>query len=282
MKPGTLRTGRVLLSLLIIIVTVGLVSWDHKQSPGRYGQSVNDTTPKTFEKKEIRNLDEALEELNKGEWKEDLEKAMKELKIAMKNIDGDKIKFELEKSMKDVDFEKLQKELSLSLKEIDLTKLQEELKSSLKEIDLSKLQVELKESLAKVDWDKMKVELDKVKNIDMKELELEMSKVKEQLKDLKPQLEKELGKAKIQIENAREDIEKAKVEIKEYKDFVDGLERDGLIQKDKYELKHQQGELLINGKKASDQTYSKYRSFLEKHKRFTIEKSNDNFNIDMD
>ena len=67
------------------------------------------------------------------------------------------------------------------------------------------------------------------------------------------------------------------------KEFVNGLESDGLLDKDKgYTLKHKEGELFINGKKASEQTYSKYRSFLEKHKKFLIEKDDDNFNIDMD
>ena len=71
--------------------------------------------------------------------------------------------------------------------------------------------------------------------------------------------------------------------MKEYKEFVDGLEKDGLInKKEEYTIKHDNGELLINGKKASDATYKKYKSFLEKRKKFTIEKSADDFNIDID
>jgi hypothetical protein len=115
-----------------------------------------------------------------------------------------------------------------------------------------------------------------VKEIDMKQVEKEMEKVKEEMKKLKPELEKEMEKARVEIE-------KAKVEIKEYKEFVNGLENDGLInKKEGYSLKHKDGELFINGKKATEETYTKYRSFLEKHKKFNIKKGDDDFDINMD
>ncbi len=79
------------------------------------------------------------------------------------------------------------------------------------------------------------------------------------------------------------EIEKAKEELKEYKTFLDGLEKDGLInKKEDYTIKHKNGELIINGKTQPAGVYSKYRSFLEKHKRLSIEKSHDDFNIDLD
>jgi hypothetical protein len=103
-----------------------------------------------------------------------------------------------------------------------------------------------------------------------------MKKVQEEMKEMGPKIQKEMEKAKVEIE-------KAKREMKEYKEFVDGLESDGLInKKEGYTIKHKDGELIINGKKVSEQVYSKYRSFLEKHKKFNIEKSNDDFNIDTD
>ncbi len=102
-----------------------------------------------------------------------------------------------------------------------------------------------------------------------KKLEIEM-------KDLGPKIEKEMQKAKVEIE-------KAKVEMKEYKGFVDGLDKDGLInKKEGYTIRHKNGELIINGKKQPADVYSKYRSFLEKHTKFNIKKSNDDFNIDTD
>ena len=130
--------------------------------------------------------------------------------------------------------------------------------------------------MEKINWDEMKVQMDKVKDIDMSKLEADMKKVEIEMKELKPKIEKEMQKAKVEIE-------KAKVEIKEYKGFVDGLENDGLLnKKEPYTIKHKDGELIVNGKKVSAEIYTKYRSFLEKHKKFTIEKSDDDFDIDMD
>ena len=78
-------------------------------------------------------------------------------------------------------------------------------------------------------------------------------------------------------------MEKAKAEMKEYKTFVDGLEKDGLInKKSNYTIEHKNGALIINGKKQPTNVYNKYRSFLQKHKKLKIEKSGDDFNIDHD
>ena len=78
-------------------------------------------------------------------------------------------------------------------------------------------------------------------------------------------------------------MEKAKVEMREYKSFVDGLANDGLINKKAgYTIKHKDGKLTINDKEANAKTYNKYRSFLEKHKKFRIEKDIDDFELDTD
>lgn len=267
----------LLLALFAIILTVGLVSWDQKQAPGQYGQSVNDTTPKNNSTdKKVRDLDDMLNELDKAEWQVDMEKIKKEITEALKNIDGNKIKLEIEKAMKEVNFAKIQNEIHESLAKVDFSNLKAEIANAMKEVDMAKIQKEVKESLAKVDFDKIKLEMEKVKDIDMKQFEAEMKKLSEEMKELGPKMEKEIQKAKVEIE-------KAKVEMKQYKSFVDGLDNDGLInKKEGYSLKHKDGELFINGKKASEQTYSKFRNFLASHKKFTIEKNNNDFNIDMD
>ena len=279
MKPTKFTTGRMLLVLLITMLTIGLVSWDQKRAPGHFGQTINDTVPKTKpgeREKKIRDLDDVLDELNEADMKVNMEKVQKELAEAMKKLDASKIKLDMEKAMQEVDMDKIRKEVEESMAKVDFTKIKEEVANAMKEIDMDKIKKEVQESMAKVDWDKMKAEMDKVKDIDMKQVEKEMEKVKEEMKDLGPKIEKEMEKAKVEIE-------KAKVEIKEYKEFVNGLENDGLInKKEGYSLKHKDGELFINGKKASEQTYNKYRSFLEKHKKFSIKKDDDDFDINMD
>jgi len=107
----------------------------------------------------------------------------------------------------------------------------------------------------------------------MSKLDADMKKMEIEMKGLGPKIQKEM-------ENAKASIEKAKAEMKEYKSFVDGLEKDGLInKKDNYTIQHRNGELIINDKKQPADVYNKYGSFLKKHNKFTIKKSNDDFNI---
>lgn len=279
MKPTNRKTTPLVLALLTVGLAIGLVSWDYKQSPGQYQQSINDTTPKkksTGKEKKVLDLDDVLDQLDAADYKVDMEKLQKEIAEAMKSIDGDKIRIEIDKAMKEVDMAKIQKEVQESLAKVDFKKIQEEVAQAMKELDVAAIQKEVQESLAKVDWEKMKLEIEKVKDIDMKKLTEEMKKVQEEMKELGPKMQKEMEKAKVEME-------KAKAEMKEFKGFVDGLNDDGLInKKEAYTLKHKDGELFINGKKATEQTYNKYHNFLEKHKKFNIEKSKDDFDIDVD
>jgi hypothetical protein len=279
MKPTTLLSGRFFLLLLTVGLTIGLISWDQKQTPNRNQQTFTDTTPKKKtgdREKKIRDLDQALEELNSENLNVDAEKIQKELADALKDFDGTKIKLEIEKALKEVDLAKIQKEVQESLAKVDFTKIKEEIAEALKEVDLVKIQKDVQESLARVDWDNLKAEIAKVKDIDMKEVNEQMKKLNEEMKEMRPNLEKEMQKVKAELEKTRADM-------KEFKSFVDGLNDEGLIdKKGTYTLKHKEGELLINGKKAGDATYSKYKNFLEKHPSFNIEKTDDDFDIDMD
>jgi hypothetical protein len=274
------------------------ISWDHKQDRNDFQRTYEDT-PKVnknknnnVREKKVRDLDEALEELEEVDLKnlsvdiqKEIAEAMKqvdaakiqtEIQKAMKSVDMEKIMQEVKESMKSVDMEAIQKEIKEAMKEVDAAKIQMEVEKAMKEVDFEKIQKEVRESLSKVDMAKIKAEVEQAQKIDMKELEVEMKKVQEEMKEIGPKIEKEMAKAKVEIE-------KAKAELKEYKSFVDGLEKDGLInKKENYTIEHKKGELMINGKKASEQTYNKYRSFLEKHASFSIEKDEDDFDIDMD
>jgi predicted nuclease with TOPRIM domain len=198
----------------------------------------------------------------------------------MREVDMAKIEKEVQESLAKVDIEKIKAEIANAIKEVDLAKIQKEIKESLSKVDYNKIKSEIADAMKEVDLVKIQKEvqesLQKVKEVDLKKLEQEMERVKEELKIIRPELEKELSKAK-------EEIAKAKATLKEYKSFVDGLQEDGLIsKKDGYTLKHKDGVLYINGEKAAEQTYTKYRTFLDKHKKFNIEKSNDDFDIDID
>jgi hypothetical protein len=268
------------LAITAIAVTSFLIlsSWDFKQPFTRisdHGQAT-DTIPKksgadTKEKK-IRDLDDVLDELNNADLKMDMEKMKKEIEESMKKIDKDKIQMEVDKAMKEVDLQKIQKDVEASIANIDWKKMQAEMEQAMKKIDFEKMQKDVETAMAKIDMEKIQAEI----NREMKNLDVDMKKMEAELKKIGPEIEKSMEKAKV-------DIEKAKVEMKEYNDFVDGLEKDGLLnRKDGYTINHKNGELIINDKKVSAEVYNKYRSFLEKHKKFTIDKSDDDFNIDID
>ena len=277
-----LRNLRIPLAVAAVAITSVFVlsSWDFKNTYAAWndnGYDKYDTVPKKeIREKKIRDLDDVLDELNAVDFKMDMEKMQKELAESMKKIDMKKMQLDIEKTMREVDFEKIQKEIEQSMAKIDFPNIEKEMAKAMKEIDAAKIQREVQESMEKINWEKMKGEFDKVKEIDMKKMQLDMEKMQTELSKIGPEIEKSMEKAKV-------GIEKAKAEMKEYNEFVDGLEKDGLLnRKDGYTIKHRDGELFINDKKASDATYSKYKTFLDKHKKFTIEKSDDDFNIDID
>lgn len=255
---------RYILPLLVVAsVSIALVAWNghQQQFPSHRFQYVNDTTPKAKTDKKVRDLDDVIDELDNAEIKMNLEKAQQEIKDAMKNIDMEKTKLEIDKAMKEVDMEKIKDQVEKATKSIDAEKIKQQIDESLAKVDMKKVNEEMQKAMAEV------------KKIDMEKLNESMKQVEIQMKDLGPKIEKEMEKAKA-------GIEKAKVEMKEYKGFVDGLDKDGLInKKEEYSIEHKNGELIINGKKQGADVYDKYREFLEKHKKFTIKKSGDDFNI---
>ena len=164
--------------------------------------------------------------------------------------------------------DQLEKELKKPLPPIppiDAEKIRAEVAQALKEVDAAKLQTELQASISKIDFDKIKTEIAKIKDI-------ELPKIEAQMKEIRPQIEKSLQEAKVSIE-------KAKIEVKEYKAFEEGLQKDGLIDKENYTIEHKDGTLIINGKTQSAEVYNKYDSFLQKHDHFKLRKNDKDFDL---
>jgi len=247
---------------LVACLSIILLSWGgQKQTHQQKAeQSFNDTVPKNKSDKKIRDLDDVIDELDRAEFKVDMEKVNEQLKEAMKQIDIAKIQMEVDKAMR----------------EVNMDKIKAEIERATNEINSAKIDREVKESLASVDWEKMKKDMEELKNIDMSKLDADMKKLEIEMRGIGPKIENEM-------KNAKAGIEKAKAEMKEYKSFVDGLDKDGLInKKESYTIQHKNGALIINGKKQPADVYNKYETFLKKHDKFTITKSDDKFNIDND
>jgi len=249
----------VLPIIALVSVSIALIAWGGQRQthPQTTRQTFTDTVPKKNADKKIRDLDDAIDELDKADLKVDIEKIKSEIGDAMKEVDMAKVQMEVDKAMKSVDMEKIKDEIEKATKEVDAVKIQQD----------------VKESLDKIDWKQMEKDLEEVKKIDLTKLNEDMKKLDLQMKQLGPKIEKEMEKAKVQIADAKE-------EMKEYKSFIDGLDNDGLINKNgTYSIEHKNGVLTINGKKQPPSVYTKYRTFLQKHKKFNIKKTDDNFNI---
>ena len=107
MMTKTLTSKRVWLPVLVAGIVVLLASWDYQQKPVEYknDQQPTDTIPKkkkAVSDKKVRDLDEAIEELENAEFKIDMEKIKKEIEQAMKSVDMEKIKLEVENAMNKV------------------------------------------------------------------------------------------------------------------------------------------------------------------------------------
>jgi hypothetical protein len=230
---------------LTALLAFSLTAWNQTVQPQH--RTHTDTTPRKGDPK-IKNIDDALAELDK----------------AMLQLDA-----ELKKPLPPVppmDVEKMKAEIDKALKDLDPEKMKAQMDKAAKELDEAKLKMELQSATAKVDMEKMRAELEKVKTV-------ELPKIEAQMKDLQPRIEQEMKKAK-------ESMEKAKKEMQEYKGFIDGLDKDGLIDKNaNYKIELENAQLKINGQTQAADVYNKYKSFLEKHQEFTITKDGDGFNI---
>jgi len=274
------------IALLITALVITTAAWQGQ--PGKTTRTTTDTIP---DKNKVKNIDEALEQLEKSkkelertlqqkDWEKEIKEALDKTNLdaekmklqideAVKQIDAKKMQDEITKAMKEVDLQKMKTELQQNLDKVDMTAMKEQLENAMKQIDAAKLQADLNASIAKIDVEKIKTELDKVKDIDFRGIE-------ENLRKMKPELEKSM-------QDAKQSIEKAKKELVQYKTFIDGLDKDGLIDKDKdYTIQYKNGELTINGKKQPSSVTNKYGTFLKGRKDFTIKKDADNFNIDND
>ncbi|MBK8953420.1 MAG: hypothetical protein IPM85_15320 [Chitinophagaceae bacterium] len=260
MKFKTSLPGITAMAVAITGLSFLLISWNYSPDKYQFGKTHDktDTLPPPKVNPETFNIDR------------EINNAMQEVEKALKQIDASKIQAEIEKAMKDVDMVKLKAELDESLSKIDGNKIKADIEKALKEVDFDKINTQIRQSMDKVDMEKIK------QNINMEKLKEEMKNLKKELEKLEPEIEKSMQKAKAELE-------KAGVELKEYKNFIEELEKDGLIsKKEGYSLSHKDGELLINGLKQPKSVYRKYNSYLTKHKSFEInhKENNDGMRID--
>jgi hypothetical protein len=132
--------------------------------------------------------------------------------------------------------------------------------------------------LSKRETDRLRREMDRARQELARVRDVEMPRMQEEMKNAR----EEMGKARVEMGKARIEMEKAREEIKEYRAFETQLSEDGLIDKNKYKLEHRNGKFSINGKEQPESIYNKYRSFLDKHKKFVWKKTEEALTINDD
>lgn len=258
---------------LLLLGSALLITVAFAQTTGsKQKATATDTIP--TKQKKIRDLDEALAEIDRGEA---------EMQKAMKEVDREKIEAEIRKAMKETEISmvKMKEDMAKAMKDFDKQKVELEIQNALKEvqnekiikeIEKEKIKAEVQEALAevkKVDMEKVKAEVDKIKEVDLQ-------KMKEELARIQPEVEKAMREAKV-------DIEKARKEVTAYRNLVNALDGDGLLnKKENYTIAYKAGELTVNGKKLSAEATKKYSDYLNGKKDFTLKKDEDGLNIDND
>jgi len=251
----------VLASGLLLTVAFAQTTGTKQKSP------TTDTIPSKHKK--VRDLDEALSDIDLG---------AEEMNRAFKEMDRDKMESEIRQAMKtmETNMAKMKVDMAKAMKEIDMQKINMEVQKAMKEIDVEKIKQEAMASLSKIDMEKMKAEMEKAKVEMQKAKDIDMSKMKKELENIRPEVEKAMKEAKV-------DIEKARKEITSYKNLVNALDQDGLLnKKEDYKIEYKNSELTVNGKKLSAEATKKYSEYLSSKKDFTLKKDEDGLNIDND
>ena len=280
----------------ILIASFGLISWaaDRENGQHKAGQK-QDTIPakentryeKDFDK-ELRKLDDAqkqLDELKDKNWN----KVQEDLQRAMKNMDVEKLHREAQQAMDKIDIDQIAEELETSISKIDFDKIEREIEAAGKEmskIDKEKIKEELQRARNEID-EQMKTqhwreEMEKVKNIELKEINRAVEEVKKEIAKIEAELKTEKFDIKEALTGAHADLDKAREELKGYQEMVYGLEQDGLLNSwEDYKIEYKEGEVYVNGKKQLREVTNKYKKYFKKE-TVTIKKRNGDINIDND
>jgi len=183
------------------------------------------------------------------------------VKLAINNIDFGAISRETTKALNSIDWKEIQNNINTSmeeankeLKNIDWKEVQNNINTSMQEAN---------RELKKIDWNQVNSEINEATN------KINTDEIKGQLNGLGDIINNAMSKASEGLENVR-------TELKNWKDFTNDLEKDGLINKKKgYRVEWKNdGELYINGTKQTKEVSDKYRKYY-KEGGYTINNDGD-------
>jgi chromosome segregation ATPase len=285
------KTRHWLLAIIPVGIAVITIAWQNagKENTNNDHQK-QDTVPSKHH--HHNEFDEMRDEKDLDKAMLKLDEALKHINNKMENIDWRKIEDQIRSSMDkvneemkdhEVDMEKVQRQLDDAMKNIDFEKISKETARAMQHlnenIDINKINEEVHRGLEaakeQMNSKEFRESMDAAKKINMDE-------VSKALKNVKEEMEKNKFDLNEQMDNAKEGIEKAKEELKDYRELIDGLEKDGLINtKEDYSIKYKDDELYLNGKKQSPEITEKYKGYF-KENNTRIYKKNGRFTIDTD
>lgn len=189
----------------------------------------------------------------------------------IKNIDIDKMMKGVEASLASIDMDKIMKDVSLSLKNIDVDKILRDVQLSLKDIKTDEISKEVESALKEAQTEIAKAKKE-IAEVDTKSIARDLEAAKKEIEKSKAEFGK-IDMTKI-MDEAREGIDKAKAELKQIKQMFLEMEKDGLIDTKKgFSIEYKNKELLIDGKKQTEEVTNKYRHyFKDDHFKMKIDK----------
>jgi chromosome segregation ATPase len=283
----------------LVIIGAGSVAWQNHNSNANVQNSPLDTIPKKEQQskkqktvitgdldKTLKQLDEAAENLEKQWNGNKWQKEQQALQQSLQKLQAEKIEQEIEQAMKNIDLEKIKIETQEQLQKIDWKKMQAEIEASVADIknniDSKKLAADIQQSLSAA-----KLSAEAMENFNADKIRAEVQASLQNLKDQKLEMKASLEKARKsmqenmgrdfekEMKKARESLQTAKENLKAYKEMLQLMEQDGLLNtKENYKVEYKNGTLLINGKQQPQTVLDKYKKYF-KTEPISIQKEGD-------
>lgn len=274
MKQFILKNKKAMGTLAALLL-VGGITMSFQDSPFSYNKlSVQENSDLYKPCKDTvpdRNYNGSIKMKDLDKLQSELDRSLLQVSEELKKIDFSKMEKEIEASLKNIDADKIIRDVERSLKNIDLDKTLASVTSSLKDLDLDFKGEEIEKALAEAtkEIEKAKKEISK---IDKDAIKKELEEARKEVEKSKAEINK-IDMDKIMSE-AKESIHEAKEELKQTKELISELEKDGLVNtKNGFELEYKDKSLYIDGRKQPTEVTDKYRKYFKKdHFKINIEK----------
>jgi DNA repair exonuclease SbcCD ATPase subunit len=290
-----------LLAACIIAIGASSIAWYQDSHTPAVATTIHDTVPKREKKVREKNNEETVISGDLEESLKQVERARVELQQQLDSKQWKKMHEQLAQSLEKMNVEKIQTELQQALKNIEEEKINLKAQRELRQIDMEKMHRDLQKSLEEAktssnyDSDKMKQLVEKAMVESKRALQeskkamdeyrkIGMEKIKKELDISQQRLIEQQSKIKVEMERAREEIQeamkkdyrkeleqaragvtRAKEELQNYKNMLQEMEKDGLLNtRENYKVEYKNGDLFINGKQQPAGTADKYKHYFKK------------------